>query len=242
MSERPALGEPIRHGYTGVEKRLGVARKFIDWGGDRVLDLGCGNGAYTVKIAEDAGEVVGLDFEGGRLREFRSKAAGVRNIAMTNAAGEFLPFPAGVFDTVFCIETLEHVIDERSTLKEIRRVLRPGGHVLLTVPNKWYLFETHGLRPAWMKGSNRYPFASWLPRALHARLANARIYTAGDISRLIEEAGFTQVGLDWMLPPLDKVGAAPVRATLRGLLRVVEPTRLRRLGVSIVIAAMKPAP
>lgn len=237
---RPVLGEPIRHGYTGVEKRLGMARRFASWQGARVLDLGCGNGAYTLEMAREAAFVCGVDVEPARLREFAQRAGRMPSVTMLQGVGEALPFPDRNFDVVFCIETLEHVTDERRTLAEIRRVLRPGGRLLLTIPNKWYPFETHGLRPAWLKGSNRYPLVSWLPKPIHSRLANARIYTEGDIRALLGEGGFRDVRLDWMLPPLDKVGVRPLRQGLRRALHAAEGTPLRRFGVSLIVAARKP--
>lgn len=237
--QNPVIGEPIRHGYTGVEKRLGLAARFVDWQDAAVLDVGCGNGAYTLEIAKRAARTVGIDLEAAHLAEFAERAAGAADVSMARAAGERLPFADQRFDVVFCIETLEHVSDERETLGEIRRVLRPKGHVVLAVPNKWYLFETHGLRG--MKGSHRLPFASWLPQRIHRRIANARIYTAGEITRLVRDAGFQALRLDWMLPPLDKVGSRALRSGLRGLLRAAEPTPLRRFGVSIIVVARKPA-
>lgn len=237
---RPVLGQPIRHGYSGVQKRLGMARRFLSWRDARLLDLGCGNGAYTLEMAREAASVAAVDVEAERLHEFAARTDGVANVRISRAAGEHLPFRSDEFDVVFCIETLEHVADEEATLAEIRRVLRPRGKLLLTVPNKWYVFETHGLRPTWLPGSNRYPFASWLPRRLHERLANARIYRAREIRELLVRAGFEEVQLDWMLPPLDKVEPRALREALRRVMSGMAGTPLKRFGVSLVVAATKP--
>lgn len=238
---RPLLGKPIAYGYSGIHKRLDLARRFTSWRSKRVLDLGCGNGAYTVEIAREGAYTCGIDIELVRLTTFARRVAGVSNLDIGCAAGEHLPLRDASFDVVFCIETLEHVADERQTLRELRRVLRPGGVLVLTIPNKWYLFETHGLRPHWLKKSNRYPFVSWLPRSIHSRLANARIYAAGDIRRLLDETGWYGIHVQWMLPPLDVVRPLVLRNGLRRLLALGEQTPLRRLGVSMVIVANKPA-
>jgi ubiquinone/menaquinone biosynthesis C-methylase UbiE len=229
------LGVPIRYGYTGIHKRLGAARRLLSWDGLDVLDLGCGNGAYTIEIARSARSVVGVDLDDAYLRELQPHMDGLSHLACALAVGERLPFADASFDCVFCIETLEHVDDERAALAEIRRVLRPGGALLLTIPNKWYPFETHGLRI--LPWGQYYPFASWLPRALHARWANARIYTPGDIRRLLAETGWQHVRLDWMLPPLDMLNPAWLRPPLRALLALLDRTPLRRFGVSLIVAA-----
>lgn len=237
---KPVLGVPIRHGDSGVHGRLGKASRFASWDGARLLDLGCGNGAYTLEMAKTAQHVIGLDVEPERLDEFNQRIDRASNIRICRAAGEYLPLRPDEFDVVFCIETLEHVSDEAATLSEIRRVLRPGGQLLMTIPNKWYIFETHGLRPSWLKGSNRYPFASWLPAAIHRRVSNARIYRVGDIERLLRAAAFMDVKIDWMLPPLDKVEPPLVRKMLRKVIGRFDETPLRRLGVSLVVCATKP--
>ena len=235
------LGYPIEYGFTGVHKRLGVARRYIDWRGARVLDAGCGNGAYTVEIAREAASVVGSDIEVNRLLELARHARSLSHVSVAYAPCEQLPFADARFDVAFCIETLEHVNDEALTLRELTRVLRPGGSLVLFVPNKRYVFETHGIRfrGKYLKHSYLYPFVSWLPRALHARLAIARIYTSGDMRRLLKS--WHNVRIDWMMPPLDFLNAPRLRQPLRRVISRIERGPLRRFGVSIAVIAQKPS-
>ena len=239
-AERIGLGEPIAHNGLGVTKRLSAARRLGDWRGCRVLDVDCGNGAYTESIAQDAAFTVGVDVERRWLETFcaRQRADTVR-VPVALGAAEHLPFREGEFHAVFCIETLEHVRDERRTLGELLRVLRPGGSLILTVPNKWYLFETHGLAIGPITG-NRLPFVSWLPRAVHSRIAAARIYRVGDLAALLGSAGFSDVRTDHVMPPLDKLGSGVLRTVLGGGVAVDERTALRHFGVSIVAVGQKP--
>ena len=116
------------------------------WRGTRALDVGCGNGAYTLEIGRVAALVWGVDIDRRWLYEFFGQPCIAPSIGAAQAESERLPFGDAVFDVVFCIETLEHVAHERITLCEMRRVLRDGGTLLLTAPNKWFPFETHGLR------------------------------------------------------------------------------------------------
>ncbi len=99
----------------------------------RVLDDGCGGGGMSVSFAEEADVVVGIDLSdrfahaGTKLAEERQ----VTNIRFVQADGSRLPFPTDDFNLVFSHAVIEHVSDPGSYLREARRVLRPGGRMLL---------------------------------------------------------------------------------------------------------------
>ncbi|HWC31007.1 MAG TPA: class I SAM-dependent methyltransferase [Dehalococcoidia bacterium] len=235
------LGAPITLGGYGVQKRLEAARRFIAWTDCVVADVGCGNGAYTETIAREARSVVGLDLQEDLLRPFQQRITqSGKDLKLACAAAESLPLRTSSVDVAFCIETLEHVEDDIQGLSELHRIIKPGGSVLITVPNKWFIFETHGLKSK-LPGGNRFPFISWLPRPIHSRIAAARIYSNGQIKAMVEAAGFVDVRVDYVMPPLDKVAFGPLRMLLRQVVTLVERGPLRRLGVSLVISATKPA-
>jgi ubiquinone/menaquinone biosynthesis C-methylase UbiE len=233
----PYVGCPIEYGYTGVHKRLLLARRFVDWRGKDVLDVGCGTGAYTVEIAREAHTVCGLDLTHEFLSRFQDRARGHANLRILQGRGEAMPFGDAQFDLIVSIETLEHVGDERATLHEMHRTLRHDGTLLLTVPNKRWIFEAHGLR--YLPYSQYYPFASWLPKRVHSRLACARIYTEADIARLLDRGKWQNVRFEWLLPPLDLLNLRWLQRHLRSAMQAVEGTPLRRFGVSLVVAADK---
>jgi SAM-dependent methyltransferase len=100
---------------------------------DRVLDDGCGGGGMCVSFAEEARTVVGID-PGDRFRGVGPRLAaekGVTNVRFADADGTALPFTAGSFDLVLSHSVIEHVGDPLTYLKEARRVLAPGGVMLL---------------------------------------------------------------------------------------------------------------
>jgi 2-polyprenyl-3-methyl-5-hydroxy-6-metoxy-1,4-benzoquinol methylase len=100
---------------------------------DRVLDDGCGGGGMCVSFAEEARTVVGIE-PGERFRDVGQRLAaekGVRNVRFAQADGTRLPFRSGSFDLVLSHSVIEHVADPLSYLKEARRVLAPGGAMLL---------------------------------------------------------------------------------------------------------------
>ena len=110
--------------------------------GDRVLDLGCGEGRHAITAYLDQKvRVVGLDLSltdlgtaQERFGEFRNPDDDGRSLNFTCASGLSLPFEDGSFDKVICAEVLEHIPDYQSVLREIKRVLKPGGQFAVSVP------------------------------------------------------------------------------------------------------------
>jgi len=105
--------------------------------GDRVLDLGCGEGRHLHALAATPALVaVGLDADAASLAGWESLGVEGAFSALRGDAAR-LPFRDGAFDAVICSEVLEHLADWRAALDEIRRVVRPGGRVALSVPRYW---------------------------------------------------------------------------------------------------------
>ena len=114
-------------------------------GGSRVLDIGCGEGSLLRRFEGKFEELYGLDVAPSCLREAEQKVkefcpAEVSKFSFTEAnADECLPFPDDYFDVVTCIAVIEHVFDVFFLVKEVHRVLKPGGYVIAEVPNIAYL-------------------------------------------------------------------------------------------------------
>lgn len=107
----------------------------------RVLDAGCGRGFYinSLHFFPFIKEIYGCDINENYLKIAKKKAADQR-IRITRASLYALPYPDGYFDCVICSEVLEHLKNDRRALKELKRVLRPKGLLLITVPNKNFPF------------------------------------------------------------------------------------------------------
>jgi SAM-dependent methyltransferase len=112
------------------------ARLFVATGrigpGARVLELGCGTGEFTRRVAPSGAEVVALDISGDLLARARAKVGAQARFARGNA--EVLPFRDGAFDVVYGCSILHHLAVEVA-LREVRRVLRPGGRLVFSEPN-----------------------------------------------------------------------------------------------------------
>ena len=106
---------------------LGEARP-----GERVLDLGCGAGRFVAALREAGADPVGVEVAGAALERARAVAPGA-DLRLLADDGS-IPLEHGSVDLVWCSEVLEHVADGSHLLQEARRVLRPGGRILVTVP------------------------------------------------------------------------------------------------------------
>jgi len=131
-----------------------------------VLENGCGVGMYAEHLAGYGGTIIGLEYDFERAVEAHHRADEI-----TNAAGERLPFDDQTFDLILSHEVLEHVQDDQMAVREMVRVLQPGGRIALFVPNRGYPFETHGVfwRDHYRFGN--IPLVNYLPRKLRDRLA-----------------------------------------------------------------------
>jgi len=106
---------------------------------DVVLDVGCANGAHTVAAAARARRAVGIDYDVGQLTIANKDAArrGLRNVCLFawDLAQPF-PFRSGTFDAALFLDVIEHLHPRQAVLAEIRRVLVPGGRLLVSGPNR----------------------------------------------------------------------------------------------------------
>ena len=132
------------HGYTPAEPFLfelhaamlrKLERIFFDGipRGARVLDAGCGRSLFTEIRPDWPFAIVAADVEHALLRERRAEFPGVHWVV---AGAHPLPFRDEAFDAVFAGELIEHLVDPREGLAEFGRVLRGGGVLILTTPNR----------------------------------------------------------------------------------------------------------
>jgi len=178
---RAERGTPSYVWRAGQERRFAMLERWAPPAGRRVLDVGCGIGMYTGALLRVTPAVFGVEIEFERARAARTRATGI-----VQAPGERLPFPASTFDLVLSHEVLEHVADDRACLAEMVRVTRPGGRVVIFVPNRLYPFETHGIYWRGRYHFGNVPLVNWLPDRLRRRLApHVRAYTAAGLQRLV---------------------------------------------------------
>ena len=185
-----ALWEQVPEGLDPPDLQL--RRRFLlegvagNWGPGRtpprVLDVGCGEGHFAAELARSGFVVVAVDVAAEPLRRARARHPAL-DLRIVPAEGAW-PLPDASFDVVWAGETIEHVIDTAGWLSQVRRVLRPGGRLLLSTP-------AHGrLAMLGLALSGRRFDAHFDPRSDHLRF-----YTRRSLQRLLADFGFRDIDL-----------------------------------------------
>jgi len=178
-----------------------------------ILDIGCGDGTAAATAAPllAGHRLVGVDWSQDALDRARTRLP----YAVRGELGG-LPFRTGSADAVLFSEVVEHLVDPDAALDEIRRVLRPGGHLMLSTPNlaAWYnrALLLAGVQPV---------FSEVSLRGIHGRpgrevVGHLRLYTARALREFVTAAGFEVVrltgapfhGVPRPLRPLDRLACA----------------------------------
>ncbi|WP_446217981.1 methyltransferase domain-containing protein [Micromonospora sp. IBHARD004] len=240
-SRHLGLGHGSAFGERGIAKRLGTLGRRTALTGRRLLDIGCGDGTYTMRLAGAFEQIEAIDIQRDRLELFRERLAtdpaAADKIAVRELSVSELDYPDRSFDLVTAIEVVEHVDDLDRALRQVHRVLTPGGRFALTTPNRWFPFETHGFLVRGRRyRPSRGPFLPWLV-PLHRRLADARSFTARGLTGQLRRAGLEPVAVDYIMPPFDRSGLG---RRIRPVTDAIERSPLKFFGMALVVVARRP--
>ena len=111
-----------------------IARALTMAEGRKILDLGCSLGHYSYRLASEGHQVVGVDVDENCV-EIARKIHQHPELSFAHTDGRVLEFDDGSFDCVLLLEVLEHTFNPRGLIAEIHRVLKPGGCLIVSVPN-----------------------------------------------------------------------------------------------------------
>jgi SAM-dependent methyltransferase len=171
------------------KKRVQTIFEWIQPADDmRILDCACGRGFYLNMVRYvSACSLAGLELDAEIIRKARCNVGHLPDITLARGNIYALPFPDAYFDGVILSEILEHLDDDIAGLREVWRVLRPGGVAAITVPNANYPFPWD-------------PINWTLERVLHTRIRrgplagiwanHVRLYQRDQLRTAVEEAGF----------------------------------------------------
>jgi SAM-dependent methyltransferase len=234
------LGKPADADDLIIQRRLNILKRYPAFVGKdlQLLEIGCGNGNTLLKLAGEFSNTIGLEYAESHKSEFDMLKS---EWNVTNA--EFVvwdimqaPYTPPA-DRLLSFEVIEHLPDESGVMNYAHSV-KNGALCAFTVPNKWWIFETHGARLPLLPW-NRVPFFSWLPRPIHERFANARIYTKSRIKKLLEKSGFAVEDMVYVTAPMDVVKWPPLKNFLRKHVFGNDTTKWPFKAVSIFVIAKK---
>lgn len=185
----------------------------------QVLDLGCGSGYGCFRLASIARSVHGVDVSAEAI-EFAARRYEAANLQFSHiSAGDRLPFPDESFDTVLSFQVIEHVEGEADYLEEARRVLRPGGVMIIITPDR-----QHRLLPG------QKPWNRW----------HLREYSAASLSRLVEPVlrvkRVLRMGAPWDVAKVEYVRYRWTKWLTLPLTLPLVPDRIRRWGLDLIHA------
>jgi SAM-dependent methyltransferase len=198
----------------------------------RILDVGCGPGESTLFLERAfTADAVGLELEQHPVDFARALAAANQSRAsFFRASARFLPFGPASFDLVVSFEMIEHLPLWREFFGEARRVLRPGGHFLVTTPNSLGVHSLLKTAYAWVRGFGKLNRAwkgdgDFYERFLSDRAMSQGMLDAGFEVRDVRHVAFVMtIQPDWTLGPT--VAAEGLLESTPGIQRLAVTTAM----------------
>jgi SAM-dependent methyltransferase len=207
----------------------GLAGGVLEWlaaqPGERILDLGCGDGQLTEKIVAAGADVCGLDLSAQMVASARS-----RGIVADEGSAEHLPYEAGRFDAVFSNAALHWVRDQDAMMAEVHRVLKPGGRFVAEMGG---LGNIAAIRTALMAVMARHGF--------DGREDNVNYYPTPEIyTRRLARHGFTVERIALIPRPTPIASMSEwIKTFRRGVLDTL-PEAMRAIVVDEAVALLEP--
>lgn len=232
----PLRGIPSLEWGPGQQRRLDMVIEHLGLTEKRsrgqALVNGCGTGSYLEKLAPYYENIWGIDIEPSYLKEALLRCATSK---LSLSACEQLPLPDKSMDMVFSHEVLEHVQDDQRAVAEMARVVKPGGFIVIFVPNRWFPFETHGFFLDGQYCWGNVPLLNYLPSIWRDRFApHVRIYDIPRIWNLYKDLPLKTVLWTQLWPGFDALARSSSSAglLLNALRFLMENTAMRVFGIS----------
>ncbi|MET0244396.1 MAG: methyltransferase domain-containing protein [Flavitalea sp.] len=235
------LGKPADDVDKIISRRISILEQypqFFDARAD-LIEVGSGSGATITRVANRFNSALGIDifdysadYKIQQEKNHDTKSA----FKKLDLEKEALP---GLYDRLISFEVIEHLRSDDSIVK-YNELLKPGGLAAITVPNKWWIFETHGAKLPLLPW-NRVPFFSWLPTPIHERYANARIYTRKRITDLFVKHGFDILDAVYVTAPMDVLKEGKLKDFVTKNIFKEDTTKSPFLATSVFVLAKKKA-
>lgn len=217
---------PVAPDHERLAKVLRMARS-RDRQGGRFLEIGFGRGAMLLAAEELGFEVSGIEVSAAFLEAMRTRAP---QLDLYGGALPELPLPAERYDLVYLSQVLEHLLEPRSYLEAIHRILRPGGSVFISVPNEASLYFRMASAYKRARDGSTYHLAPlYAPYHIYG-------FTRKALTSLLEQVGFRVVAFDARMAA-ETSGTRGVRAVAERL--IFQTERWLNMGYCMDLAAVR---
>jgi ubiquinone/menaquinone biosynthesis C-methylase UbiE len=207
-------GEQMESHHLSIARQT-VARMGLK-PGDRVLDLGCGTGWVTRWLAEAVeggpGMAVGLDISNEMIARARSASLSVENVLFAVAAAEEIPWREEYFESALSIESFYYYPDQEAVLRELYRVLVPGGRLFLLIN----LYKENPYSLLWVEK---------LKVPVHVR-------SEAEYEQMLRAQGFT----DTVIAHIPDLSATPDDSSSAWFANAEELREFKRIGALLLVA------
>lgn len=213
--------------------------------GEKILDVGCGDGFYTEKIARKGAEVTGIDIRKKALIRARNRALS-QKLHFIEMNAEELDFPENYFDKVISFCVIEHLQDDEKTLRQIARLLKPGGRLFISADSlsnpglKTEEKESHRRRYHVNQFYNLEVVSNKLQQA-NLKLERSRFVLSSPLALALSRFSWKLDDLPPILLPLRFIGYLFLGTVGLLALHLFEPPAERRNhGLTLLVEASKP--
>lgn len=213
------FGSPLEPGKEDGLKRLQVLEEIHPINFKNGLDLGAGKGAYSFLLSSKVEKLFCTDLQTEYVHGISLN--GNKNIFPFVSFAQNIPLASESLESVFCIEVLDHVEDLAGTISEIKRITKHGGFVFVSVPNKYFPFETHHVYFGKKRFDGRIvPFICMFD-LIHKRIGSARRFSRKKLAKLFTEQDFALIGYNYFSLPFDnfKLGRLLIKPLTEFLLK-----------------------
>lgn len=235
----------FHHNFRRVEECSTLLSWLDPKPGEKILDVGCGDGFYTEKIARKGAEVTGIDIRKKALIRARNRALS-QKLHFLEMNAEELDFPENYFDKVISFCVIEHLQDDEKTLRQIARLLKPGGRLFISADSlsnpglKTEEKESHRRRYHVNQFYNLEVVSSKLQQA-GLKLERSRFVLSSPLALALSRFSWKLDDLPPILLPLRFIGYLMLGTVGLLALHLFEPSpEKREYGLTLLIEASKP--
>lgn len=193
----PEKGTPFEPGSIRALERYQKLNSIYKINKGTFLEIGCGFGAFAELVRKKSELTFGFDINCDFIQNAKKM---MNSDKLLVADSQNIPFKDNLFDSVFIIETFEHLINKKNTVIEIKRILKKDSTLYISVPNKYFPIETHSIKIFNKTFDGRYLPLLPMFDIIQNRIGTADRFSLSKLLKYFPSSDFTLIGYDYLMP------------------------------------------